>query len=150
MVLREEVRDLFTVPQGYYLAHCISGDYTLGAGIAKQFDEAYNMKLKLRTQHPFEIDFDGKKLYDKFVGYALLVDNVFNLVTKPKCYHKPSYEEFEKALCGMRDMMENLDITKLAIPRLGCGLDGMEWSRVKELIEEVFEDTEVEILVCTL
>ena len=25
---------MFTVPQGYYLAHCISGDYALGAGIA--------------------------------------------------------------------------------------------------------------------
>lgn len=39
MTYREEVRDLFTVPQGYYLAHCISGDYALGACIAKQFAE---------------------------------------------------------------------------------------------------------------
>ena len=47
MTIREEQRDLFTVPQGYYLAHCISGDYALGAGIAKQFVEVYNMKNKL-------------------------------------------------------------------------------------------------------
>ena len=31
MTIREEQRDLFTVPQGYYLAHCISGDYALGS-----------------------------------------------------------------------------------------------------------------------
>ena len=37
-----ENRDLFTVPQGYYLAHCISADFALGAGIAKKFDEVYN------------------------------------------------------------------------------------------------------------
>ena len=30
-----EKRDLFTMPQGYYLAHCISADFALGAGIAK-------------------------------------------------------------------------------------------------------------------
>ena len=44
MIIREEKRDLFTVPHGYYLAHCISGDYALGAGIAKQFVEVYNMR----------------------------------------------------------------------------------------------------------
>lgn len=32
----EMTGDLFAVPQGYYLAHCISGDFSLGAGIAKQ------------------------------------------------------------------------------------------------------------------
>ena len=26
MIYKEEVRDLFTVPQGYMLAHCISKD----------------------------------------------------------------------------------------------------------------------------
>ena len=39
MIITEVTQDLFTVPQGYYLAHCISGDYALGAGIAKVFDE---------------------------------------------------------------------------------------------------------------
>lgn len=43
----EMTGDLFAVPQGYYLAHCISGDFSLGAGIAKQFDEVYNMRFKL-------------------------------------------------------------------------------------------------------
>ena len=46
-------------------------------------------------------------------------------------------------------MEENL-ITKVAIPRLGCGHEGMDWEKVKEIIEEVFEDTDVEILICSL
>lgn len=51
----EMTGDLFAVPQGYYLAHCISGDFSLGAGIAKQFDEVYNMRFKLfRDQALFE------------------------------------------------------------------------------------------------
>ena len=46
--------DLFAVPQGYYLAHCISGDFALGAGIAKQFNEVYNMRFKLFRDYPIE------------------------------------------------------------------------------------------------
>ena len=87
MNFKEETRDLFTVPQGYYLAHCISGDYSLGAGIAAQFVDVYNMRYKLHRNYPIP---DGEKFAN--VGEALLVDNVFNLVTKDRVYHKPRYE----------------------------------------------------------
>ena len=50
MIFNEVQQDLFTVPQGYYLAHCISSDFALGAGIAVKFDEVYNMKFKLQKE----------------------------------------------------------------------------------------------------
>lgn len=137
--------DLFAVPQGYYLAHCISGDFALGAGIAKQFDKEYNMRFKLFRDYPIEI---GEKF--GYVGKALLVDNVFNLVTKPKCYHKPNYDTLIDTIIDMREQCETRNITKLAMPKIGCGLDKLDWSRVREIIEEVFEDYDIEILVCTL
>jgi len=46
-----EERDLFTVPKDYYLYHCISADFALGAGIAKKFadflrkDKIYEDKI---------------------------------------------------------------------------------------------------------
>ena len=145
MIIREEKRDLFTVPQGYYLAHCISGDYALGAGIATQFVEVYNMRYKLHSQYPIP---DGEKYAN--VGKALLVDNVFNLVTKARCFHKPTYDSLYETLVDMKDQCEEWDITKIAIPYIGCGLDRLEWNKVKDIIEDVFEDTDVEILVCSL
>ena len=149
MILREENMDLFTVPQGYYLAHCISGDYTLGAGIAKQFVETYNMREKLLSQFPIMRSNDGKD-YDACVGLALLVDNVFNLVTKARCFNHPTYDMLKSALIDMRDQMTDLKAEKLAMPRIGCGLDKLEWDKVKEIIEDVFKDTHIEILVCVL
>ena len=145
MIIKEEKRDLFTVPQGYYLAHCISGDYALGAGIATQFVEVYNMRYKLHSQYPIPND-------EKFanVGRALLVDNVFNLVTKARCFHKPTYDSLYETLVDMKDQCEEWDITKIAIPYIGCGLDRLEWNKVRDIIEDVFEDTDVEILVCSL
>lgn len=38
-------------------------------------------------------------------------------------------------------------VTKLAIPRIGCGLDGLIWDKVKAQITEVFEKESVEIVV---
>jgi hypothetical protein len=141
MNITVENRDLFTVPQGYYLAHCISADFALGAGIAKTFDKVYNMRFKLFR------DYDG---YEYDGGDALLVDNVFDLVTKPKCYHKPTYESLRESLEVMKRIMEVSAITKLAIPKLGCGLDRLSWDEVYDIICGVFEDTDVEILVCEI
>ena len=143
--INEVQQDLFTVPQGYYLAHCISGDYALGAGIAKAFDANYNMRFKLHRD--FAIP-EGEKFAN--VGRALLVDNVFNLVTKQRCFHKPTYDTLYQTLEDMREQCENFNIDKLAMPLIGCGLDQLEWDKVKDVIEDVFGDTDIEILICRL
>lgn len=141
MTITIEKRDLFTVPQGYYLAHCISADFALGAGIAKTFDEVYNMRFKLFREY-------GDYIYDG--GDALLIDNVFNLVTKPKCYHKPRYVAVREALEMMKDIMKSNATTKLAMPRIASGLDRLDWDEVYDIIYEVFEDTDIDILICEL
>lgn len=145
MIIEETRGDLFMVPQGYYLAHCISGDYALGAGIAKKFDEVYNMRFKLFRDYAIP---DGEKFAN--VGRALLVDNVFNLVTKERCFHKPTYDTLYDTLVDMREQCEDFGITKLAMPRIAAGLDRLNWEKVKDVIDDVFKDTDIEILVCVL
>lgn len=141
MTITIEKRDLFTMPQGYYLAHCISADFSLGAGIAKVFDEVYNMRFKL---------FRNYDNYEYNGGDALLINNVFNLVTKKKCYHKPTYESLREALEMMREQLEFLDTTKLAMPWIGCGLDKLSKIDVYNIICEVFDDMDIEIVICEI
>lgn len=145
MTITEVRGDLFKVPHGYYLAHCISGDYALGAGIAKTFDEVYDMRFKLHKFYPIP---DGEKYAN--VGTALLVDNVFNLVTKARYFHKPTYDSLYTTLCEMHNKCIDLSITKLAMPLIGCGLDKLEWTQVYDIIEDVFCDTDIDILICKL
>ena len=139
MILNEVQRDLFSVPHGYYFAHCISGDFALGAGIAVKFNELYNMRKKLKNTVDYIPD-----------NCAILIDNVFNLVTKRKCYHKPTYASLRESLEDMIETIETLEIEKIAMPMIGCGLDKLDWDVVKEIIEDVFEDIDIEILVCYL
>ncbi|MCC8069507.1 MAG: macro domain-containing protein [Ruminococcus sp.] len=139
-LIHEERMDIFAVPKEYYIAHSISGDYSLGAGIAKKINKEYAMSYKLNAFYP------NKK--DK--NCALLIDNVFNLVTKKTLYDRPTYDTLRNALKDMRKQCLKLGIKKIAMPHISCGMDGLSWKSVKPLIYEVFQDTDIEILICYL
>ena len=40
-----------------------------------------------------------------------------------------------------------MDVKRLLMPRIGCGLDRLKWDKVKDILTNVFKDTEIEILV---
>lgn len=144
MTIKTVKADLLKAPCNYYIAHCVSADFKLGAGVARQINEAYNMSDKLKEFYPD--DYMNKTS----IGRALLVDNVFNLVTKERYYHKPTLSNLLVSLINMRTLIEKLHVKKLAIPRLGCGLDKLNWDDVYQLIQDVFKDTDIDITVCVL
>lgn len=57
-------------------------------------------------------------------------------------------ESLEKALHSLLKIMRSLNLTKLGIPKLGCGLDGLYWSNVKTLIVNIFSGSGIHITVC--
>ena len=141
MVFETKKMDLFTkeIVDNYYLCHCISADFALGAGIAVSFDRIFDLRNKLNTLYPNY----------KFTGYdCILIDKVFNLVTKDKCWHKPTYGSLLNSLMKMKKIVKDLNIDKIAMPIIGCGLDRLDWNRVEELIKQIFKDVDIEILVC--
>ena len=46
---KEEHGNLFEVSDKYYLAHCVSTDCALGAGIAVQFQKRFKLKESLKA-----------------------------------------------------------------------------------------------------
>lgn len=143
MIYFEVNKDLFEVPPYYFLAHCINGNYTLGAGIAKTFRDKMDMQFRLAQKYPIR---DGEQF--RYIGKALLVGRVFNLVTKAYHYNKPTYESLRSALKDMHDQCARLEIKYLAMPKIGCGLDRLDWDKVREMIQKIFCDLDIEILVC--
>lgn len=47
----------------------------------------------------------------------------------------------------MRDFCKCVDVKYLAMPKIGCGLDRLQWSKVREIIKEEFKDLDIEIEV---
>ena len=147
MQYREEVRDLFSVSDDYYLAHCISEDFALGAGIAVEFNKRFDMKRKLNEEFP---DFTDYMNHYRLQGECILIDRVLNLVTKQKYYHKPTYKSMKQALQMMKRVCKANNITKITMPLIGSGLDKLQWDKVSKIIQNVFSDTDIEILICKL
>lgn len=138
MLFAEEKRDLFSVPEEYFLAHCISADYALGAGIAAEFQRRFHLRSHLN-----EI---GGHIYPDCIRFG----RIFNLVTKNNYWNKPTYESLTVAIRMMKAQCELTKIQKLAMPKIGCGLDRLQWGRVMEILKAEFADTDIEILVCSL
>lgn len=128
MIYKEVYQNLFTVDESYCFAHCISADFALGAGIAREF-RRYGTVKELEDHYPSNF-WQGR-------GYVLKTSKprvTYNLVTKGKYYNKPTYQTLIEALNGLRAAMSTDGKTKVAMPLIGCGLDKLEWTRVKEII----------------
>ena len=50
----------------------------------------------------------------------------------------------------MKRGCETENITKIAMPKIGCGLDKLKWEDVSSAIKEIFADSQIEIVVCYL
>ena len=148
MIYTEEKRDLFSVDDSYYIAHCISADFALGAGIAKEIDRRFNTREELKKKYP---NFYGKWVSTNPLannGTCLLTGRILNLVTKDRYYEKPTYKNLCYALTTMLSYCRAYNIKKIAMPLIGCGLDRLQWDRVSAMIKEIFADEDIEILVC--
>lgn len=146
MKFTEERGDLFAeeILQNYTLCHCISSDFALGKGIARQFAKM-GVKKRLCEQYPKE--WQGR-------GYCLVTETngviTANLVTKERYFNKPTLETLQQALEDFRLQAPGKGLNKIAMPRIGCGLDKLLWEDVRALITKIFYDTEIEILVRVL
>ena len=145
MLYTEKKMDLFNVPGEYYLAHCISADFGMGKGIVVEFNKRYDMKSRLVSKYSNYLSTYRER---KLGGDCILEGRVFNLITKERYYQKPTMYAMRSALDRMKEICINRNITMIAMPTIGAGLDRLPWENVSELIQEVFKDTEIEILIC--
>lgn len=147
MIYREEEKDLFSVSDDYYLAHCISADFGMGKGIVVEFNKRYDMKHLLQKKYP---GYAAQYINYNSGGDCILEGRVLNLITKEKYFHKPTLATMTTALQKMKEICEQEGIRKIAMPTIGAGLDRLKWADVSARIKNVFEDTNIEILVCRL
>lgn len=148
LVFIQMKRDLFSMPNGpYFLAQCISADFGMGKGIAVQFNKYFDMKNRIRKEHP---DYLKKWEDEGKTGDCIRIGSVLNLITKKRYWEKPDYESLKTALLAMRSICREEEISNIAMPMIGCGLDRLEWKKVSAMIAEVFKDDAVSIAVCSI
>lgn len=147
MTYKEEIRDLFSVSDDYYLAHCISADFGMGKGIVVEFNKRFDMKNRLQVKDP---DYLHRYNQHRIGGDCILEGRVLNLITKERYWMKPTIITMRLALQKMKKICLENNITKIAMPTIGAGLDRLAWSDVSKQVNDVFGDTDVDILVCKM
>lgn len=150
MLLVEKKMNLFDVPKNCYLMHCISSDFALEAGIAKEFRRRGCAEELNKRYHRNSWNGRGYCVQTSINGFA----GAYHLITKQKYWQKPTYETVGEALKMAHYYVNQLIMNKghvtIAMPRIGYGLDKLKWDKVKTLIEKEFENEDIEIIACSL
>ena len=122
------------------IVHCINADCRLGAGIARAIEQRWHIARELLALHPRvgAVIPISRQLPD--TGQILWI---FNLVTKQSPHDKPTYEIMQTTLIELRKLCTSgkypSDI--IGMPRIGCGLDCLDWKVVRRIIQETFNIT---------
>lgn len=157
MTYKEIQCDLFELDlDKYWFVQCISADFAMGKGIALKFNEVFNVKNGLTNMYDMDV---VNTLWNSHKGTCLMYCRTFNLITKEHYWDKPTIDTMRNALIDLKDWciqlrpyLAFLSVNKLrlAMPRIGCGLDKLKWEQVRDLIHEIFDDTDIDITVCYL
>eukprot|EP01100_Stratorugosa_tubuloviscum_P004772 TRINITY_DN2204_c0_g1_i2.p2 TRINITY_DN2204_c0_g1~~TRINITY_DN2204_c0_g1_i2.p2 ORF type:complete len:153 (-),score=46.71 TRINITY_DN2204_c0_g1_i2:651-1109(-) len=123
------------------LGHCISSDCGMSKGIAIEFKKRFGGINELRSQ----INRIGQVAFlrreNRFIYY---------LITKEFYFNKPTYQSLENSLKHLREIMIVNNDKSISLPKIGCGLDKLEWPKVEKLIKEIFCNTNICITIYSL
>ena len=71
-------------------------------------------------------------------------------MTKEKCSDKPELQTVATTLQSMQAHATMHGVSTIAIPKIGCGLDQMNWQDVVKLLRDIFAYSEIQIVVFSL
>lgn len=130
------------------LINTVNTDGVMGKGIALQFKKAYpnNFKAYAEACKKEEIGI-GKLFVSKDSNISSGEKIIINFPTK-QSWRKPSeYSFIELGLNDLVKVIETNQIKSIAIPPLGAGNGGLEWEKVKRIIEQKLNHLETDIFV---
>jgi len=143
--INETPGNLFDYENDYALAHWIGASSRFDVGLSKFFQKRYSVRDDIKQHHI--LTWNGK-------GYCILSNNnhIFNLVVKNKQYELPTLRNVELALAHMKEIAEEQNIMKIALPRISTPRDaaGFTWQDVKDIIMNMFMGTDFDIRVIYL
>lgn len=121
----------------------------MGKGIALQFKKAFpETYFKAYQKACRSGELSPGKVQVWTIGSFVNPKFIFNFPTKTHWKAKSKYEYIESGLKALKLEIKRMGIHSIAIPPLGCGLGGLEWAKVKKMIEQAFSDMpEIEVFI---
>ena len=130
--------------QPHSIGHCISADAKMSKGFADLLSQRFPglreacRRTNLLTGQTFPFwDQTGNRY-------------IYNLITRTKYSEKPNLPTLSLTLEEMKSHARLYGISTIAVPKIGCGLDRMNWQQVLKLLRDIFAYWNIRIVVYTL
>lgn len=160
MKYKEIKNDIFGVSSDYAIAYSISADLVPDNEIAIKARNKFGMTSKLMNSVKNDMTLSDRENFGNNLGNSRdsagcifvkkdekCTHNIFALVTKKKANEKPTYKAVGNSLKCMRKLAIRKKIKKIALTPIECGVSGLYWKNVSEMIKNTFENTDIDILV---
>ena len=119
----------------------------MGKGIALQFKNSFpaNFKAYERACKDSRVRLGEMFVFD--AGQLMKPRWIINFPTKGHWRSGSKISDIASGLDDLRRVIDELGIKSIALPPLGCGNGGLEWSAVRPLIDAKLADLDIEVLV---
>jgi O-acetyl-ADP-ribose deacetylase (regulator of RNase III) len=114
----------------------------MGKGIALQFKRAFPANFKAYESAVRMGEVALGRVFVFQTGSYESPKYILNFPTKKHWRSRSRIEDIKDGLADLRRVLEEYEIHSVAVPPLGCGQGGLEWSEVRPLIEEALSDLE--------
>ena len=112
----------------------------MGKGIALQFKQAFPENFRSYQKACKRQEVAPGTMLVVSVSTTIGPKFIINFPTK-RHWKQPSYlEDIEKGLPDLSEKIKEFGITSIAVPPLGCGNGGLNWSEVEPLIRQHLEN----------
>jgi len=112
----------------------------MGKGIALQFKKAFPENFTAYQKACRAGLVQPGKMFTFETGSMLRPRYIINFPTKRHWRGKSRYEDIEAGLRTLVSDVKRLRIRSIAVPPLGCGLGGLDWKKVRPMIEAAFAE----------
>ena len=130
--------NILNVPIYFKIAQAINADLTFSPkGLTGLLDKYFNIKLQLEDYCNIEWE----------VGDIISTGSIYNLLTKRDRNDFVTYDNLETCLKKLKDHCIMDNVKHLAIPKIGCGRDKLDFDIVVSLICSTFGDTDIQVCV---
>ena len=138
MMIQYHVGDLLEAPQEL-IAHGCNAQGVMGAGVAKA--------IKVKYPWAFKTYQERYKSRGLILGEVVMSSNnskfVANCITQYTYGtgngRHANYAAIAECFMSLNQIMEDMNLTEIAMPLIGCGLGGANPDQVKSLIYEEFK-----------
>jgi O-acetyl-ADP-ribose deacetylase (regulator of RNase III) len=114
----------------------------MGRGIALQFKNAFPENFKKYARACKNLEVQPGRMFVVETGLLTNPKYIINFPTKRHWRGKSRIEDIESGLTALLAAVRDHNIRSIAIPPLGSGLGGLNWSQVKPLIEDAVSQLE--------